>query len=139
MNKATELTDQLEAALRQVPGFTNVYPQGSTVPDKAPMPYLLLRIVRSEAEGVEGVSIAYGKRVETYEVEAVYSRSATIADFQAGSHAILTGIGFGKHQNSRAVKAGTITEQSTEFPEKEEGSLHQSMTLQIAFQYAETY
>lgn len=139
MSKAALLTAELLAALAQVPGFTGVYPQGTAAPDKQPTPYLLVRVTGSDLEEVQGVSTAYAKRMTTYEIEAVYSRSATIQDLQTGEHAILVGLGFGKHQNVRPVKQGQIAEQTTEFPDKEEGSLNQSMVVQVGYRYAETY
>lgn len=143
MTKGTELSaaivEQLQS-IQQANGFSTdikaVYGFGDRKPDKAPLPYMLLRI--AEDAMIENVGTAV-LREARYEIEGVMPRSASLSDLQLMHYDIHRALGTGQLPNVRPLKPGWPYEESAEFMPDQEGSTDRSFISSITIRYVETY
>jgi len=143
MSKAAELTTAIEACLAEISpddGYATrlngVYGVAKNVPDKAATPYLIIRIEEDESVKHSGNVV---HRIANYQVEAVFSRSATLADLQNCHHDILKSLGYGGNYQDRPLKPGWAGEESAEFDMGASGGQLRSVTASISIQYVERY
>lgn len=143
MSRGSELSAAIEVALGAInPGngfatdMKEIYGFGSTKPDKAPAPYILLRIAEDTIEGFVGTK---AKRGVTYEVQGVMSRAATLQELQLFHHDILKALGQGQLPETRPVKAGWPFEETAEFDPSQDGGAQRSVISTVTFAYVETY
>jgi len=142
MSRATELTDAVESALREITptGFSTdikaVYGVGEIKPDKAPLPCLLVRIDSDAGTDRVGVKV---KRSIEYQIEAVFPRTATLQELQLCHHDILRALGYGQLRPDRPLAPGWVGEESAEFDMAAEGGTHRTVTASIGIEYIETY
>ncbi|GMQ53506.1 hypothetical protein [Halopseudomonas aestusnigri] len=143
MSKAAELTTAIEACLAEITAangyatdIQGVYGFSQNVPDTAAKPYLIIRIPEDEAVKHSGNAV---HRVATYQVEAVFSRAATLADLQNCHYDILKSLGYGGNYQERPLKPGWAGEESAEFDMGASGGQLRSVTASISIQYVERY
>lgn len=143
MTKATELTDAVELVLGEIApaaGYHTdikaVYGVAEVKPDKAALPCLLVRV--NDDSGVERVGIQV-KRVVEYEIQGVFSRTATLQEMQLCHHDILKALGYGQNLPGRPLKPGWVGEESAEFDLAPEGGTQRSVTARITLEYVEKY
>lgn len=142
MTRATDLTDGIETALREITpaGFHTdikaVYGVGEIKPDKAPLPCLLIRI--ESDEGSKQVGVKVGRSAE-YHIEAVFPRTATLQELQLCHHDILRALGYGQILPGRPLSAGWVGEESAQFDLATDGGMLRSVTAMISIDYIETY
>lgn len=143
MTRATDLSDAIETCLGQISpatGFATdikaVYGFGKTKPDSAPMPCLLVRIAEDSVDGNVGKAC---KRLVQYQVEGVFSRTASLQDLQRCHHDILRSLGYGDLLPTRALSAGEVTEESAEFDSDVGGSTARRVVSSITIRYIEKY
>lgn len=143
MTKATDLSTAIETrlqAISQANGFATdvvaVYGFGERVPDKAAMPYLLVRLADDSIEQLAGTTAA---RVAQYQIEAVFSRAASLQDLQCCHHDILRTLGAGGVLPDRPLTPGKAFEESAEFDPDQNGSSTRRLLSTITLRYVEQY
>lgn len=143
MTKGIDLTNAVAAQLATITtanGYaTNiraVYPFASVKPDSAPLPVILLRVESDEATGERaGRSV---QRAATYEVEAVFPRTATLQDLQQCQHDILMALGYGEIPPARDLVPGEVVQEGSEF-DPGEGSPTRKLISTLVIHYVEKY
>lgn len=142
MSKATELSDALEVALGAINaanGYASdikaVYGFGQNKKDNAPLPCLLVRI--KEDSGADRVGSTCKRQAE-YVIEGIFPRTASLQDLQRCHHDILRGLGYGSQLPERALRQGTITEESAEYDLEQESAARRVIT-RLGISYVETY
>jgi len=143
MTRGTELSAAIEAQLQvinQANGYATqlrgVYGFAERKPDKAPLPYLLVRIVEDELLRMVGTKAA---RAVRYEIEGCMPRSATLRDLQLLHHDILVSLGTGQLPHVTALDSGRVFEESAEYVADQDGSTTISVISTVSLQYVETY
>ena len=143
MTRATDLSDALEQCLQQInpaTGFATdikgVYGFGKTKPDNAPLPCILVRIGEDSADGNVGKVC---KRLVQFQLEGVFSRTASLQDLQRCHHDMLSAIGYGDLLPTRALSAGEVAEESAEFDPDGGGSTTRRLVSSITIRYIEKY
>lgn len=143
MSKGSELSAAIEAKLsliKAVNGYATdiagVYGFGQSKKDGASCPYLLVRV--AEDSGSERSSNKV-KRQAIYEVQAVFSRTATLQDLQRCNHDILRSLGYSDLPPGRELIQGEIVEESAEFDPDTSGSTTRSVISRLTIQYVESY
>lgn len=143
MTRGTELSSSIVERLEAISpanGYhtevRRVYGFGERKPDKAPMPYLLARIVSDEMEEAVGTTAS---RAAQYQIEGVMPRSATLQELQLLHYDILRTLGTGQLPHVRPLKSGWPFEESAEYEPDIEGSATRSVTSTITIRYVEKY
>lgn len=143
MSAGAELSAAVESCLEQIApanGYETdargVYGFGQSKPDKAPSPYLLVRI--GEDQSIERVGAKVRRQVR-YDVQGVFSRTASLQDMQRCHHDILRSLGYGELPPGRHLLRGEIIEESAEYDPDTDGSLMRSVVASITIQYFEQY
>jgi hypothetical protein len=143
MTKATELSEALEVCLGQIrPGngyatdIKAVYGFGEVKKDAAPLPCLLVIVTEDQSVERAGSRV---KRTASYEVQGIFSRSASLQDLQRCHHDILLSLGFGDLPPGRALLQGEIVEETAEFEPGIGGSSTRAVISRLVIRYIETY
>lgn len=143
MTKATDLSAAMAAALSAIipangyaTDLKGVYGFGETKKDAAPLPCLLVRIVEDSAVSGSGRAC---KRLAQYEIEAVFSRSATLQDLQLCHHDILRAVIYSDLLPTLVPLANNVTEGAAEFDPDRDGSTLRVMTCTLGLHYIENY
>ena len=143
MTRATELSEALEQrleAIKQAAGFhtevAGVYGFGKNKPDKAPLPFLLMRITGDDKEDERAGKFL---RAATYQIEGVLPRTATLQDLQQLHHDIIKTIGADPLPMIRPLASGWLSEESTEYDPDNDGSTYRSVVVTVTLRYVETY
>lgn len=143
MTRATDLSNAIEQSLGQITvanGFATdvraVYGFGDVKPDAAPLPCLLVRIGDDSTDGNAGKVC---RRLVEYQVEAVFSRTASLQDLQRCHHDILRALGYGDLLPTRALNPGEVVEESAEFDPDPDGRNMRRVISSITVRYVEKY
>lgn len=143
MSKGSDLSAAIEAKLsliKAVNGYTTdiagVYGFSQPKKDSAPCPYLLVRVAEDSGSERSGSKV---KRLAIYEVQGVFSRTATLQDLQRCNHDILRSLGYGDLPPGRELIQGEIVEESAEFDPDTSGSTTRSVISRLTIQYVEAY
>ncbi len=143
MSKGSDLSAAIEAKLsliKAVNGYATdiagVYGFSQPKKDGAPCPYLLVRVAEDSGSERSGSKV---KRQAIYEVQGVFSRTATLQDLQRCNHDILRSLGYGDLPPGRELIQGEIVEESAEFDPDTSGSTTRSVTSRLTIQYVEAY
>lgn len=143
MTKGTELSAAIMERLRainQAGGFHTeiraVYGFGERKPDKAPSPYLLVRIMEDSTVDMVGTAVC---REARYEIEGVMSRSAGMAELQLLHYDIHRTLGTGQLPHIRPLKPGWPYEETAEYMPDQDGSTDISVISSITIRYVEKY
>ena len=143
MSAGAALSAAVESRLEQIvpansyeTDVRGVYGFGQSKPDKAPTPFLLVRI--GEDQSIERVGCKVRRQVR-YDVQGVCSRTASLQDLQRCHHDILRSLGYGELPPGRKLLSGEIVEESAEYDPDTDGSLMRSVLASITIQYFEQY
>lgn len=143
MSKGSDLSSAIEsklALIKAANGYATdvaaVYGFGQSKKDGAPHPYLLVRVAEDASEARAGSKV---KRLATYEVQAVFSRTASLQDLQRCHHDILRSLGYGDLPPGRELIQGEITEESAEFAPDTGGSTCRTVISRLTIRYVEAY
>lgn len=143
MTRGTELSSGITGRLEAISPASGyhtevqrVYGFGERKPDKAPMPYILARIVSDEIEEMVGTAAS---RAARYEIEGVMPRSASLQDLQLLHHDILKTLGTGQLPHVRLLRSGWPFEESTEYEPDIDGQATRSVISSITLRYVEKY
>jgi hypothetical protein len=143
MTKATDLSEALAACLGQIsPGngyasdIKAVYGFGEVKKDTAPLPCLLVTVTEDQAAERVGSRV---KRTASYEVQGIFSRSASLQDLQRCHHDILLSLGYGDLPPGRELLQGEIVEEAAEFDPGIGGSNTRAVISRLVIRYIETY
>lgn len=143
MSRAAELSGTIEVCLGEISpsaGYhtevRGVYGVGKVKPDKAGLPCIVVHLAEDEGSDRVGPTV---KRVATYQIEAVFPRTATLQDMQLAHHDILRSLGYGQNLPDRPLKPGWIGEEAAEFDLAEDGGGHRRAIATISIQYVEQY
>lgn len=143
MTRGSELTTAIVERLEAVSpadGYhtaaVRVYGFGERKPDKAPTPYILVRIASDEMEESVGTTAS---RAARYEIEGVMPRSASLQDLQLLHHDILKTLGTGQLPHVRPLKSGWPFEESAEYEPDIDGKTTRSVISSITLRYVEKY
>jgi hypothetical protein len=143
MTRATELNAALLACLRGInpaAGFATdlkgVYGFGESPKDTASLPLLLVTVLADSQADRRGTKV---KRHAQYQVEAIFPRSAPLADLQACHYDILRSFGLGVALPERALNPADIIEESAEFEPDTSGASTRALVLSLTLSYIETY
>lgn len=143
MSAASDLSAAIETCLKQISlangyatALQGVYGFGERVPDGSAKPLLLVRVAEDEAVERKGPVV---RRHARYQIEAVFSRGASLQALQSCQYDILRSLGYGDLPPGRALQAAEIVEESAEFDPDTDGSLQRSVVLSITLQYFERY
>lgn len=143
MSKGSDLSAAIEAKLaliKAVNGYATdvaaVYGFAQSKKDGAPCPYLLVRVAEDAAAERVGSKV---RRLAAYEVQGVFSRTATLQDLQRCHHDILCSLGYGDLPPGRELIQGEIIEEVAEFDQDAGGSTTRSVISRLTIQYVEAY
>ena len=143
MTRATELSEALDQrleAIKQAAGFhteiAGVNGFGKNKPDKAPLPFLLMRITGDDKEDERAGKFL---RAATYQIEGVLPRTAALQDLQHLHHDIIKTIGADPLPMVRPLDSGWLFEESTEFDPENDGSRFRTVVVSVTLRYIETY
>jgi hypothetical protein len=141
--KASQVSADLRARLEEIcqdngyfSNLQNIYGPFDRVDDRAPLPYVLVRVVsdiRTSSAGVQAT------RSRTFEIEGVFGKSSEEEDLDAFHVDVLRALGFEKYQPERKFP-GLIDEEDEAVPSyASQGNNTHSMTITVGVVYAETY
>lgn len=143
MSAAATLTAQFLACLEDVKqangyplDFKSVHEAGDVKPDQAPLPVLLVSTTEDAAEDIRGPVV---KRVAEFQVEGIFSRSASLGTMQDAYHACLIALGYGQHHKDRPLKQGDLVEESVEYDMAASGGPQRRFIASISVRYVEHY
>ncbi|CDF82648.1 hypothetical protein PKB_1283 [Pseudomonas knackmussii B13] len=143
MPKATQLTVALKACLEGIKpsaGYVTevrqVYGLLETPKDKAPTPYIKLRVADDRRTSTAGIQAT---RVRTYLIEAFFAKSAAEAELDAVGPDILRALGFGLHPHERALPGLIDQEDEIQIDPCEAGAVLHRVTVTVGVTYVESY
>lgn len=143
MPKVTQLTATLKACLEKikpsngyVTDIKQVYGLLETPKDKAPTPYIKLRVGDDHRTST---AAAQATRVRTYLVEAFFARSAQEAELDAVGTDILRALGFGLDRPQRELPGLLDQQDEIQIEPCENGTLLHRVTVAVGITYVETY
>ncbi|MCP8465927.1 hypothetical protein NK553_18405 [Pseudomonas sp. ZM23] len=141
--KASEVAKALRERLGEIrpengyfTAIDRVYGPTERARDKAPMPYLL---VRTATDSRTGAAKTQASRVRTFEIEAVFGKSAEEADLDNIHVDVLRALGFGRDDFDGRFP-GLIEDQDDAVPQYAgEGRDTHNITITIGVAYVENY
>lgn len=143
MAKATSVTQTLTsclASIRPADGYVTdvkaVYGLLETPKDKAPTPYIKLRLGPDRRTSSAGTQAT---RVRTYLVEAYFTKSAAEAELEAVGPDVLRALGFGLDPQDRTLKGLLDQEDEIQIDPAENGALLHRVTVTVGVVYVENY
>lgn len=143
MSKGSDISAAIEAKLaliKTVNGYATdiagVYGFGQQKKDGAPQPCLLVRLADDSAAERKGNMV---RRHAVYEVQGLFSRTATLQDLLRCHHDILCSLGYGDLPPGRELIHGEIVEEAAEFDPDSGGSTTRSVISRLTIQYVEAY
>lgn len=143
MSKGSDISAAIEAKLaliKAVNGYATdiagVHGFGQPKKDGASVPCLLVRLVDDSSAERKGSMV---RRHAVYEVQGIFSRTATLQDLQRCHHDILRSLGYGDLPPGRELIQGEIIEDVAEFDQDAGGSTTRSVISRLTIQYVEAY
>lgn len=141
--KANALSEMLRARLEGITAangyhttLQRVYGPSDKVPDKAPLPYASFR---PAGDTRTSTAAFQATRVRTFEIQAVFPRSAPDEALNEVHVDILRALGFGQDLPERKFPGLIEDEDEAEFEFANQGSSVNTLTMRIGVTYVETY
>lgn len=131
-----ERLDQIQPANGYFTALARVYAPDESVPDKAPMPYAL---IRPAADSRTGLACRQATRVRQFEVEVVFSKAASADDLDAVHVDVLRALGIGQDLYERKFPGLVEDEDEATWRWAQKGETTHSITITFGVLYVENY
>ncbi|MDT4824470.1 hypothetical protein FQZ97_577190 [compost metagenome] len=131
-----ERLDQIQPINGYFTALARVYGPDQSVPDKAPLPYAL---VRPMSDSRTGLACRQATRVRQFEVEVVFSKSAEAAELDAVHVDVLRALGIGQDLDERKFPGLVEEEDEATWRWAQKGETTHSITITVGVLYVENY